>query len=103
MYHKPFPKMSNEDFYTVLASQMKISAVKLIKYGTQVNDAYKFAEGAPKDTWDGLFLMGLALVGLELIPISSGIEKDPIWVTAPTSTEWGASWIVPRDALSSTS
>lgn len=102
MYQKPFPKMSNEDFYAVLASQVRTSAAKLLKYKKQVKDAYKFTEGASKDTWDGLFLMGLALAGLELIPVSSGIEKDPMWVTAPFSTEWGASWIVPRDALSTT-
>ena len=101
MYHNP-SKMSDEDFYEKLASFMKISVDKLIKYQRQVNDAYKFAEGAPKDTWDGLFLMGLAIVGLVLIPVGSGIEKDPMWVTAPTSSEWEASWIVPRDALSST-
>ena len=102
MYHNPIPKMSDEDFYTELTTFMKI-ADKLLKYQRRVNDAYKFAEGAPKDTWDGLFLVGLALAGLELIPVGSGIEKDPMWVTAPTSTEWEASWIVPRDALTATS
>ena len=101
MYHNP-SKMSDEDFYEKLASFMKISVDKLIKYQRQVNDAYKFAKGAPKESWDGLFLMGLALAGLELIPISSGIQKDPLWAMAPYSTEWEASWIVPRDALSST-
>ena len=69
------------------------------RYQARVNDAYAFANGLTGEAWNGGFIMGLALAGLNLIPTSTGISPEWYWVKAPKpkgdTGEWDSCWIVP--------
>ena len=73
-------------------------------YTKKLRQAYDFA-GKEKDgaTWNGLFLMGLAMNGLELIPFASDITPQPYWRDAPEPKgeckDWDLSWVVEIDAF----
>jgi len=69
------------------------------QYRKNVNDALQFpGTNQPADVWNGLFLMGLAVCQLELIPYSAAITPRDYWVTAPSPAgdldDWPLSWIV---------
>lgn len=96
--------MSPDEFNEV-SKLMAIVASEMDAYLDRVKSAYKFAgpeEGAD-ESWNGLFLMGLAMAGLELVPYSSSIQTRMYWVKSPKpkggTEEWEVSWIVPIDAF----
>lgn len=73
-------------------------------YRKKLNQAYDFA-GKQEDgaAWNGLFLMGLAMNGLDMIPFSSDITPQPYWLHAPEPKgeckDWDLSWVVEIDAF----
>ena len=82
-----------------------IDLIKLRRaYRKKLNQAYDFAGKQENDaTWNGLFLMGLAMNGLDLIPFSSDIAPQPYWHQAPEPRgeckDWDLSWVVEIDAF----
>lgn len=76
-------------------------------YLKQVNAAHNFAKGHTGEVWNGMFIMGLALSGLCLIPFSTGITPEPYWIKAPRpyglSPDWDDSWIAESNAFEKSS
>lgn len=80
--------------------------LELAAYQERVNLAQAYPGGCGGEAWNSLFLMGLALQGLTLIPITYSIEVPWFVVQAPaphlpsdlnSHTEaWEPSWIVPE-------
>lgn len=97
--------MENEqgsfDKYNALKQIINSLANEMSDYIGRVESAFNFAEGHTGDAWDGLFIMGLTLANLELIPTTLMITPEPYWATAPMCKGkdklWDESWIVQRD------
>lgn len=74
-----------------------------VDYTNRTNALFRFAGEAQGEEWNGLFLMGLSLFNLDLIPYSSDITPRPYWKTAPEpkggAKDWDISWIAERDAF----
>lgn len=72
-------------------------------YNDRVSNVMNFVGNAEGDVADGLFLMGLALANLDLLPVTSQIKIRAYWVRAPSPSSdpnaWESSWIMERDAL----
>lgn len=92
--------MSYDQQVNELVELAKLQAV----YQKKLRQAYDFA-GKQEDgaTWNGLFLMGLAMNGLDLIPYSCDITPKPYWRQAPEpkggTGEWQISWVAEVDAF----
>ncbi len=80
--------------------------LRIKDYLDRVSSAYAFADGHRGEVWNGLFLMGLSIQDLDLIPFSSDITPMAYWITAPPpqgdAEDWPISWITERDALHGT-
>lgn len=92
-----------------MATSKRINADAEIaaKYHVRVDSAIKFAEGTTGAAWNGMFLMGLALAGLELIPLDALIDRKFYWSQAPSPSkdapdDWPPSYIVESDAFNGT-
>lgn len=85
--------------YSVMAMVINAEAAKMTDYQNRVAQANKFAEGRKEGTeeWEGLFLMGLAIAGLEMIPLESNIEAKHYWKIVGSSEHntWGESYLAP--------
>jgi hypothetical protein len=83
-----------------LAELAKLQATYKVKLQQALNFAGKQEDGA---TWNGLFLMGLAMNGLDLIPYSADITPQPYWRQCPEpkggTGEWQLSWVAEVDAF----
>ena len=75
-------------------------------YTEKVNLAEQYPWGADGEAWNSLYLLGLALQGLTLIPVNYSVEIPWYVVLAPSPKPplegesflpaWGPSWIVPE-------
>ncbi len=87
--------------YNQLRDTINNKADEMDNYISKVESAFNFAEGHTGDTWDGLFIMGLTLANLELVPTISMITPEPHWAIAPMCKGkdklWDESWIVQKD------
>lgn len=87
--------------YEELQQIMNTLADEMSDYMGRVKSAFNFADGHTGDTWDGLFIMGLALANLELVSTLSMITPEPYWAKAPLPKGdlniWEDSWIVQKD------
>lgn len=76
---------------------------KINSYNERVAQAIQFADGAVGEAWDGLFLMGLAMANLDLLPEDSLVTIRWYWCRAPQSKAelptWPTSKIIERDAM----
>lgn len=92
--------------YQASAKQINQDADKMVDYLKRVESALKFAGDAKTETWNGLFLMGLAMAGLELISVDAHITPEIYWVKAPEpvgkTSDWGLSYVVPSNAFNGT-
>lgn len=90
-----------ENFLEKRLAEITKRTSEFIPYKQKCDQAKAFADGNSGDTWDSLYLMGLAIAGLELVPCGMGITADPIWILAPfpkgEAAAWEPSWIVPSD------
>ena len=81
-------------------------ALELDAYLEKVNLAQAYPGGCEGEAWNSLFLMGLALQGLTLIPVTYSVEVPWFAVQAPSpylpsdlesdTAAWEPSWIVPE-------
>lgn len=99
--------LSSEKFFMAASKSINADAEIVVKYRARVDSAIKFTEGATGAEWNGMYMMGLALAGLELIPVDTLIERKFYWVQAPTPTQeapddWPPSYIVESDAFNGT-
>lgn len=94
--------MSPDEFDKV-SKTINIVAAEMDEYFSKIASAHKFAEGDHSDeTWNGLFLLGLSIAGLELVPVSTMIEIRYFWIKCSPkglSQDWEPSWIVPIDTF----
>lgn len=94
---------AEQDAFDAQAAELKVLAAKQAEYRNKVNSAIQFASSASGEAWNGLFLMGLAMAGLELVPFSAAIRPRPYWLHAPEPAEgfedWDISWMVEMGAL----
>ena len=85
------------------AELAELAALQRI-YREKLQQAMNFA-GKQEDpaAWNGLFIMGLAMAGLDLIPYSSDITPRAYWLQAPAPAgnlgDWDASWVAEVDAF----
>lgn len=72
-------------------------------YHTRIGQALIFAGNAEGEVWDGLFLMGLAMADLDLLPESTLVQQNWYWIKAPASKAelptWQDSRIIERNAF----
>ena len=91
----------DENFLEERLAEITKRAAEFVPYRHKCEQAKAFADGHTGDAWDSLFLMGLAIAGLELVPWSTDITPEPFWATAPEPkgelSPWDISWIVPSD------
>lgn len=89
------------DRYKKTRHIINLLADEMSDYIGRVDSAFNFADGHTGDTWDGLFIMGLALANLELVSTLSMITPEPYWAKAPLPkgdlNTWEDSWIVQKD------
>ena len=81
-------------------------AFELTAYLEKVNLAQAYPGDCVGEAWNSLFLMGLALQGLTLIPVTYSVEVPWFVVQAPSphlpsdleshTEAWEPSWIVPE-------
>lgn len=94
----------SENFYMAASKKINEDAEAISAYQKKCDSAMKFAAGTDGVAWNGMYLMGLALAGLDLVPIGSLIEKRTYWYPAPkphpdAPDEWPDSYIVEIDAF----
>lgn len=100
-------QLTSEKFFMAASKKINADAEIVAKYRARVDSAIKFAEGATGAEWNGMFMMGLALAGLELIPVGTLIDLKFYWALAPSPSEdapddWPPSYIVESDAFNGT-
>lgn len=87
--------------YMAIADLFNDLAGTMDDYLKRVESAFNFAEGFEGETWNGMFMMGLTLANLELVPTLSMITPEVYWTTAPKpkahGIDWIESWIVQRE------
>lgn len=92
---------SQADRFTELVAKVNAEAIRRAAYRQKCKQALAFADGHVGETWDSLYLMGLAIAGLELVPWGTDITPDVLWSVAPEPKgelpAWDISWIVPSD------
>lgn len=76
------------------------------EYDEKIRKAEAFASGVDGVAWNGLYRMGLAMVGLTMVPVETQIKpanhwyrNKPCWTGKDESPEWGPCWIVEVDAF----
>ena len=94
----------SENFYMAASKRINEDAQALAEYKKKCDSATKFAAGTDGVVWNGMYLMGLALAGLDLVPIDSHIERRVYWYQAPkphpdAPDDWPDSYIVEIDAF----
>lgn len=90
---------STENNSTESSSQADILLDDAVKYWNKCNQALEFSRGHSGEAWDALYLIGLSIAGLELVPFQTGITPDHMWIRAPVpeASSWEPSWLVPSD------
>ena len=88
-----------KEFFYALSSHVIKQGTKQTEYLKKIDSAYCFAKGTEGEAWNGMFLMGLSLAGLDHIPTVCHIERETYWVRMPkphedAPDEWPDSWIV---------
>jgi len=75
-------------------------------YFDNIQSAYNFAGETTGEVWDSLFIMGLTIQGLSLLPVHYVDDARSYWIKAPDATatdkttHWEPSFIVESDCFS---
>lgn len=96
--------MNSEEFFKAANTMVQIQTDEQSAYAQKVKQAEKFAEGTQGAAWNGMYLMGLAIAGLELLPVDILVTIKFYCVKAPQPHPddpfaWEPSYIIETNAF----